>query len=330
MSTSKSQDRKALGAFVGRVVLFCALTSVVYLVVVFAAVNSGPGVQAAVRRYTNIPVGVAVRGDSSLLRFREFRDQRGLDVLFVGSSHCYRSFDPRFYESRGLRTFNMGSTSQTPLNSYYLLRDDIERLKPELMVIELYWETLSNDGLESFLDLNENLPLTAELAEMALATRNPRAVNAMLARMLELGRPPADSLRLELGRWDTYVEGGYVERSDAFRGSMEVDDHQVKLKGRQLDYLARVIEMARAAGSRVVLVIQPVPLRTRQAVVNLGEVTGRLHRFAAANEVVLLDFNEEMQLGPDDYFDHHHLSRSGAEAFNARLLARLNDLELLP
>jgi hypothetical protein len=325
-----TSGKGAIGTFVGKVVFFAALTAALYLLVVFAAANGGPGSQAAIRRYTNIPVGVAQRGGSSLVRFQEYRLQRDLDILFVGSSHCYRSFDPRFYDARGLRTFNMGSTSQTPLNSYYLLRDEIGRLRPRLMVIELYWETLANDGLESFLDLNENLAMREELAAMALATRNPRAFNGLLARLLELDRPRVEEIELRLGRGDTYVEGGFVERAEELRKAMETERHPVKLQQRQLDYLSRLVELARDSGARVALVIQPVPLATRQAVTNLDEVMERLHRFAADRRVPLLDFNETMRLEPDDFFDHHHLSRTGADKFNRLLLKSLADRGLLP
>ncbi len=36
-----------------------------------------------------------------------------LDIAFLGSSHTYKTFDVRFYEKKGLNTFNFGTIAQT-------------------------------------------------------------------------------------------------------------------------------------------------------------------------------------------------------------------------
>ena len=141
-----SSERKMPFKFFGRAIVFIVSLVILWLGIVSLAANSGKSIQSIFRQYTNIPVGVAHRGESSLVRFRELQTVSDVDIIFIGSSHCYRGFDPRIFERLGLKTFNMGSTSQTPLNSYYLIRDKLDQLKPKLVIIELYPVILAGDG----------------------------------------------------------------------------------------------------------------------------------------------------------------------------------------
>ena len=44
-------------------------------------------------------------------RIKDIRNYHNVDVLFLGSSHCYRTFDTRFYRSHGISCFNLGSSN---------------------------------------------------------------------------------------------------------------------------------------------------------------------------------------------------------------------------
>ena len=55
--------------------------------------------------------------DRLLTKVREASSRRGADVLFLGSSHAYRTFDPRLFAERDIEVVNLGSSIQTPLQS---------------------------------------------------------------------------------------------------------------------------------------------------------------------------------------------------------------------
>ena len=71
------------------------------------------------------------------MRFREIRDYKNIDLLFLGSSHSYRSFDTRLFTDAGYTSFNLGSALQTPFNSYYLLREYFDQLKPKVVILSV-------------------------------------------------------------------------------------------------------------------------------------------------------------------------------------------------
>jgi hypothetical protein len=322
---------RALFSTTVKLVVFALLLSLAYVAVVAVAANVGPTWQAEIRTRTNIPVGVVEPGGSSLVRFREIEEFADVDIVFVGSSHCYRAFDPRIFESEGLSVFNMGSTSQTPLNSYFLLRRHLERLDPDLLVVEVYWEVLQWDGLESYLDLSQNLPLSRELASMALATRNVRAVNALLVRLTDAGREPIAAIEPVEQPNDRYVRGGFVEKKAGSEGLREIPDRVLRIDRLQRRYLDRTAKLSRARGIPAVFVSQPLPRQTKQRFLNLAEMQRQMHAIAERRGVTFLDFEALMDLeDPAFFYDYHHLNQAGVERFNRRLIAELRDRGLLP
>src|SRR5690606_12876278 len=62
---------------------------------------------------------------SSYIRFQEVKKYNNVDIVFIGSSHAYRGFDPRIFKKAGYSSFNMGSTAQTPVQTKYLLEQYI-------------------------------------------------------------------------------------------------------------------------------------------------------------------------------------------------------------
>ena len=69
---------------------------------------------------------------NSFIRYKleDLKDEEDLDILFIGSSHCYRGFDTRIFEKAGLKTFNLGASSQTPKEANLLLNKYLPQLKP--------------------------------------------------------------------------------------------------------------------------------------------------------------------------------------------------------
>lgn len=65
--------------------------------------------------------------------------ENSVDVLFVGSSHCYRNINPAiFYENEGITAYNLGSASAMIWNSYYYLEEALKTQKPKVVYLECY------------------------------------------------------------------------------------------------------------------------------------------------------------------------------------------------
>jgi len=69
-----------------------------------------------------------------------------IDMLFIGSSHAYCTFDPEIVDnSLGTTSFNLGSPLQHPDTSYHLLKKALETQNPKTVVFEIYWDMLDDE-----------------------------------------------------------------------------------------------------------------------------------------------------------------------------------------
>ena len=75
----------------------------------------------------------------------EMYTQENIDVLFIGSSHCYRSLDTEITdEIFGKNTFNAGTSSQQLDGSYALLVEAGKSNDIEQVYLELYYNVVGN------------------------------------------------------------------------------------------------------------------------------------------------------------------------------------------
>ncbi len=65
------------------------------------------------------------------------QDKNSIDVLIVGNSHAYSTFDIDILgEATGKKYYNLASNSQTVTQTYYNLKEALKYQKPELVILE--------------------------------------------------------------------------------------------------------------------------------------------------------------------------------------------------
>ena len=108
--------RRLAGALV-----FVALTAALCLGLNFLLVDD-------IHAYTRVMLG-------------EMYAQSGqIDTLFLGASHCYRSFDPAVIDERlGTHSFVAGSSQQLPDGSYTLLREAASENDLKTVYLEMFY-----------------------------------------------------------------------------------------------------------------------------------------------------------------------------------------------
>ena len=110
--------------------------------------------------------------------------QERQDAVIIGSSHAYRGYDPFVFQERGHKVFNLGSSAQTPLNTYPLIQQYLDSAHCPMLIYDVYEGSFTNTGLESTADLTQNQPSDAAALDMAWAIRDLRGLNMMALRML--------------------------------------------------------------------------------------------------------------------------------------------------
>lgn len=74
------------------------------------------------------------------ITFHEMYNQDNIDVLFVGSSHCYRTFIPEIFDSTwGINSYNAGTSSQKLDGTYMVIKEAVRYYDIKHIYLELYY-----------------------------------------------------------------------------------------------------------------------------------------------------------------------------------------------
>lgn len=292
-------------------ILIVAITIVAYFVLLFfdALTLGKPKPRIAVSKIT--PGG----WDYNLTRFREIKNYRNLDVVFVGSSTCYETYDTRFFKENGIHSFNMGSANQTPLNSYFLLKNYYNSLSPKVIVVDVTPDNLTSDGLEGFSSLVVNLPASYSMVQMCASVKSIYGWNTLLRDYLISRSINAyENLTQEEIKNKKYILGGYVEDTSSQCSDLTgITPSTICVKETQTKYLQKMI--LDFPDSKFVLIIQPLPKETISSYKNFTEVVNSLDSIASVNKVHFYNYSSLPYDSYKDFFDEHHLNAQGVEKF---------------
>ena len=272
-----------------------------------------------------------------LLRIREAQQVKDVDMLFIGSSHAYRGFDPREFKEQGISTFNLGSTSQTPYNSYYLLKEYLPAISPKVVVLDLYWNMLVQDGLESTIDIVSNAEHKGGVVEMVLESKNSLAFNSMFVNMIRRMHTPLHKQQQEESGADVYVAGGYTQSLHAENTLTEeeldsLEPMVFEFSEVQKAHLNKIIRMCKRRGIQLVFVVTPVTAYYRNKLVNYAEYNATISALAARHNIPFFDYNGRSDLelhNLKEFYDEDHLTQAGVSKFNKVFLEDLKDKEII-
>lgn len=121
-------------------------------------------------------------------RVSEIKNFKDVDILFLGSSHTYRGFDPRIFSEYGYKSFNLGSSAQSHIQTKVLFDRYFETLNPKVVIYEVYPATFHFDGVESSLDLISNDKNDFYSLEMVLKINNIKTYNTFFIALYEIFR----------------------------------------------------------------------------------------------------------------------------------------------
>jgi hypothetical protein len=259
-------------------------------------------------------------------RFSEVKNYKNVDILFLGSSHAYRGFDTRIFSDYGYKSFNLGSSNQTPAQTKVLLKRYLERLNPRLIIYEVYPETFTFDGVESALDVIANDIKDVHLLKMALKINNIKTYNTLIYGFIcdFFGLNKSFSEAAIKGK-DKYVSGGYVEKEMEFYKPTEFPKKEISFRDYQLETFSEIVQLIKNKNIKLILVYAPIPKVYYKSYKNNHYFDSTMERYAAYyNFNELLDLNDSLH-----FYDYHHLNQRGVEIFNNKLIELLNENKAL-
>lgn len=269
-------------------------------------------------------------------RWNEFHNLKtnSVDLIFLGSSHCYRTFDPVVYDSvLNLNSFNLGSAIQTPLTSLFVLKEALVFQKPKFVVLEVYYRTFLDTDHRQYRSASYNFEFmkNSEVKfDFLLKSYGKDAFHILL---------PSNRYKRGLdyllkgykkNKKDKYVTKGYVTRSDSLDvnriyQSAEFNFTPEILNPYQVSAFADIIKITQEEDIKLVLVTAPITDIMMTSNINYQDISAYFKSYAEPFGIEYIDYNFQ-NIGLSDtyhFYDYQHLNNSGAKVLNKDFSSRL-------
>ncbi len=303
-----------------RTLIFLFVTATLYgttMVLLSRIMADGRPLIYSTAKYYKWPGGV------SWFRFKEYDPTKQQDAVIIGSSHAQRGYDPRIFSKHGYRVFNLGSPSQTPSNSYYLIQAFLDSLNAPLLIFDAYSGVLRVDGLESASDLIINQPNLGASAGMAWALGGLRAFNLYTLRLFNPDRKP-----LETPLLGKYLGLGYISAPDSIGTVADSVQKWKPLWRSQSRYFQRCIQLCKER--QIQMVVTAHFARSEQRGTYHRAFVQYMDSLLAGTNIPFLDFTDAPGIQDKNWFmDSQHLNTAGAVIFTELLIDSLESRRYL-
>ena len=306
-----------MGAFLNKVMRFFLLALIVYLSAVLILGKS----RVMFKGFNFFPVGPSRMAN----RIEDLGAFKELNILFMGSSHAYMSFDPRIFKKEGYNAFNFGSSSQTPLQGEFLYSKYLENLETDLIVYEICPIDISDPGVESNIDFLNSIKLDLALIKMTLHLKTFRSANTMVFCLLNqgFGNLPTKNDH------PSYIQGtGFAPIFGSDPNSERKQKRRTsEVNSNQYAALMNMINAWKKSGQKFLFVQAPVTREFYNSISNSEEMDSIFNQLGP-----YINYNnseQALKLGLIDtthFFNSHHLNQNGVEKFNQLFLADLRNL----
>ena len=279
-----------------------------------------------------------------------------LDMVFIGSSHSYCTFEPDFFDrSLGTTSHQMGMPLQHADGSYFTLLEVFNYQTPKVVVMELYWDMLDDEFEPSQLDslftamdneelknrfMQEVLPLSVGLKSLLPFINFQRdffmETSNEMKKFLEEKYNVTEEKEVTTAE-EYYDKKGYIytdkqmaeEEYGPANQYNSFDGKSWTMHPEQAKYLDKIISLCKENNAELIFVTAPVAITSFERIKNYEFVHQSIESFAVKNGISYHDYNlinHSLDLLSDDNFqDDAHLNHSGVQIINRHFLDILKD-----
>jgi len=253
-------------------------------------------------------------------RLKEVKQYKNVDILFLGTSRAYRGFDPRIFSNQGYKTFNLGSSAQTPIQTKVLLQRYLNRLNPKIIIYEVYPSTFEFEGYESSLDLISNDKNDFNSLKMIFKLNNIKLYNTFIysftRELFKLDERYHEPIKKNN---DYYINGGFVEKKMAYYKSNFIEKKIIKFNKVLLKSFEEIIIEIQKRNIPLILVYAPLPFNSYERYSNNDYFDFMMKSYSK-----YYNFNKIKPYNDSLFYDSEHLNQNGVKKFNFNLLKVLN------
>lgn len=244
----------------------------------------------------------------------EFVRLKKVNLVFLGSSHAYRSFNPIIFDKNGINSFNLGTSGQSIEASELLFKRYILDKKPNFVVLELYKGQMEGDSgpNESSFDIAFNTPDYGICMDYIIQMKDWRFVNILHYKFFTKN----DAV---VYKDSTYVGRGFSIRVDSIKKELFKYDATFTPSNSKLNTLERIFKLAKENNIKIILVSQPMP--EEYPIKAHSEFVKLISELLTKYDVPYFDYTFNHSLDSYNHFyDYNHLNNAGVTIFDSLLI----------
>lgn len=278
-----------------------------------------------------------------------YHQEENIDVLFLGSSHCYRSLNPQITDALfDTNTFNAGSSLQGLDGTYALLKEAGKYNDLKKVYVELYYgiplETFStrNDLTAVYLISDYMRPSLSRMQLLLKAGSSEHLFNSFVLGRREWEKLFDFSYIAELNEkkrsasymhydyitatTDAYLGKGYVESSEIwgessnYARSVNFAFNENYISEDCKNYLKKIINYCQKNDIELAFFSAPMSDFSLASFGNYDFYIQQVNEFLSEYDIAYYDFNlcknEILDITGNDLMDSSHLNGNGAEKFS--------------
>ena len=283
------------------------------------------------------------------LRWDDYQNlNENIDVLILGSSHAYRSYHPETLSAQlpvDGAVFNFGSSAQSPVTSYYVLNEVLEKHQPKAVIMDLYMMVFTSDNqLDNGRYNFHRMPWGSNKNQFLL---NGFSFSEKIQLLFFPTYVYQSHLKQKLNKlfgrnYLPFGKGQYATNGFAYnQDTLTIEKLQYgnqfskfetplsDITSKNTAYLKKIAAQCKAKNIPLIFLSAPMPELSVQQIKNYGEFSTFFARLSGDLKVPFYDFNMERISEIKDtehYYDDDHLNLAGAKLFSKTVGEKLNAL----
>lgn len=269
------------------------------------------------------------KGGDTYTKFREFDKEKNYDVIILGSSRAYRGYSPFLLEQMGYQAFNLGTSAQSVKNSYFVLKNYVNRKNCKLLILDVFAGCFAPNQLESSSDLIQNINDLKVASEISMSYPDVRTLNMLALRTFNENDAPYFSKNDYLGRgYSTNTMVISTSMAQQVEQKSEVKHAPFTIDEVQLSYFKKIVQFIKEEKLKALFVYSPVSYFYNPKAHEL--LLKEIKPVLAESSAPFLDYSQCDSINTlDHFYDESHLNHSGVEIFTRQLFSRLTKEKFL-
>lgn len=242
-----------------------------------------------------------------------------IDLLFLGSSHSYSTFNSRIFDNKlGVNTYVLSSDGQPIAASYYLLKELYKRKKPEIVVFELYGLLLDTESKKNYENVFNSFRFGINKIEASKIFDKSEQIDYLIPilKYHSIWKEPSQIFKNIIALYLPPYKGStpYWENSTIIREDEEVENYleeNFEIDHKNIEYLKLIKNEVEKNNGKLILTVAPVvPRKWNYKVLKLKE---KIEKEISDTEII--DYNtrlKDLKIDIKDFLDHGHLNNKGS------------------